>query len=165
MASDGANKPVPPMQFRKLGGMDRKVPIVTMGTMTFGEQNTREQSFALLDRCIARQVHFLDCAELYPVPPKPHAREDLSDTIIGDWLAARSKDDPSLRSRLIIATKVASRMPGVGPRGFIVANRYNSSEEATAAGADSIECPDLTREQILTACDASLAAGESRVEW
>lgn len=144
------------MQYRPLGAMPTPVPVVCMGGMTWGEQNTPEQSFAVLDRCVERGVTFIDVAELYPVPPRERDRAMLSEQILGDWLTARSKDDPELRSKLILATKVASRLPGVGPRGFIVQNRYENAEAATKAGADAIECPDLTRDQILTACDASL---------
>lgn len=146
-----------PMQYRPLGGSGLQVPVVCMGTMTFGEQNTPEQSFELMDRCLERQVNFFDAAELYPVPPRGgRERRLLTEQIIGDWITARSAGDKDFRKRLIIATKAASRMPGVGPRGWIVQNRYDSEAEATAAGADEIECPDLTRDQILAACDASL---------
>lgn len=146
----------PEMQYRPLGSSGLQVPVVCMGTMTFGEQNTPEQSFELMDACLARGVTFFDAAELYPVPPRARERHLLTEQIIGDWITARSAGDKDFRKRLIIATKAASRMPGVGPRGWIVQNRYASEEEAAAAGADEIECPDLTRDQILTACDASL---------
>lgn len=142
------------MEFRPLGSSGLQVPVVCMGTMTFGEQNTPEQAFALLDRCVERDILFWDAAELYPVPPRERERAMLTEQILGDYIAARGGAE--FRKRLIIATKVASRLPGVGPRGFIVQNRYDSPEAATAAGADAIECPDLTRDQILTACDASL---------
>jgi aryl-alcohol dehydrogenase-like predicted oxidoreductase len=151
-----ADAPTKKMELRPLGGSGLDVAVVCLGTMTMGEQNTRKESFAIMDRALERGVNFWDTAELYAVPPRERARELITEQIIGDWLTARSKDDPDLRSRLILATKVASRMPGVGPRGFIVQNRYENAEAATAAGADKIECPDLTRDQILTACDASL---------
>lgn len=150
----------PAPEFRPLGAMKEKVSVWCLGTMTFGEQNTKEESFAILDRALERMNGagplFLDAAELYPVPPRERDRANLTEQIIGDWLTERSKADPALRKRLIVATKVASRMPGVGPRGFIVQNRFSSPEAATAAGADEIAHPDLTRDQILAACDASL---------
>jgi aryl-alcohol dehydrogenase-like predicted oxidoreductase len=146
------------MQFRPLGGSGLQVPVVCMGTMTFGEQNTPQQSFELMDACLARGVTFFDAAELYPVPPRGgREKSTLTEQIVGDWIAARGAGNPEFRKGLIIATKAASRMPaGVGSRAWIVQNRYDSEAEATAACADEIECPDLTREQIFAACHASL---------
>ena len=72
------------------------------GTMTFGEQNDREGSFAQLDkatkelginfivRCTPSRRLFAnlksqDTAESYPVPSDP-ATTGTSETIIGEWL-------------------------------------------------------------------------------
>jgi len=155
-APEGNKRPLA-MQHRPLGGSGLQVPVVCMGTMTFGEQNTPAQAFALMDACLARGVTFFDAAELYPVPPRARARDQLTEQIVGDWIAARSANgNASFREGLILATKAASRMPGVGPRGWIVENRFASEEEAAAAGPEATGSPDLTRAQILHACDASL---------
>jgi hypothetical protein len=44
--------------------LQAQVPIVCMGTMTFGEQNSEEESFAIMDYALSQGVNFLDTAEL-----------------------------------------------------------------------------------------------------
>ncbi|KAF8062963.1 tas [Scenedesmus sp. PABB004] len=131
------------IKVHKLGGSDLEVPICCLGTMTFGEQNDEAQSFEILDYALSRGINFLDTAELYPVPPseKNNAR---TERIIGAWMADRAIP----RSKVIIATKVASCMPGAD-RSYIVANR---SDPPLASAPQ----PALTRDQILAACDGSL---------
>lgn len=52
------------MKVKKLGNSDLEVPIVCLGTMTFGEQNTEEESWAIMDYAVSQGVNFLDTAEL-----------------------------------------------------------------------------------------------------
>ncbi len=59
------------METRKLGKTDLEVSKICLGTMTFGEQNSQDQAFEQLDYAVANGVNFIDCAEMYPVPPKP----------------------------------------------------------------------------------------------
>ncbi|KAF6257801.1 aldo/keto reductase [Scenedesmus sp. NREL 46B-D3] len=132
------------MKYKKLGSSDLEVPVVCMGTMTFGEQNSEEESFAIMDYALSQGVNFLDTAELYPVPPTKE-NNARTERIIGNWLKARGN-----RSQLIIATKVAGAMPGMD-RSYIVANRADPPLDYGTAPQ-----PNLTREQILTACDSSL---------
>ena len=102
------------MNHRRLGPTDIQVSELCLGTMTFGEQNTRADAFAQLDRALAAGIDFIDTAELYPVPPRAES-QGLTERYLGDWLAARGG-----RERLVIATKVAGpgdwidylRMPG-----------------------------------------------------
>ena len=49
---------------RSRGFSDLKVPICCLGTMTFGEQCSESESFAILDYALARGVNFIDTAEL-----------------------------------------------------------------------------------------------------
>lgn len=130
------------MEHRKLGSSGLQVPVVCLGTMTFGEQNSEEESYAIMDYALSRGCNWFDTAELYPVPPmeETHAKTEV---IIGNWMKARNN-----RSQLLIATKVASCMPGMD-RSYIVARRSEPPSDTT-------EQPGLTREQILSACDASL---------
>uniref|UniRef100_A0A383W131 NADP-dependent oxidoreductase domain-containing protein n=1 Tax=Tetradesmus obliquus TaxID=3088 RepID=A0A383W131_TETOB len=132
------------MKTKKLGSSDLEVPIVCMGTMTFGEQSSEEESFAIMDYALSQGVNFLDTAELYPVPPTKE-NNARTERIIGNWMQARGN-----RSQVIIATKVAGAMPGMD-RSYIVANRADPPLDFETAPQ-----PNLTREQILTACDASL---------
>jgi len=91
------------MLYRPLGQTDIEVSALCLGTMTFGEQNTEAEGFEQLDHALAQGINFIDTAEMYPVPPRAET-QGATETIIGNWLAARGG-----RDRLIIATKVAGR--------------------------------------------------------
>eukprot|EP00878_Enallax_costatus_P016339 GHUV01017139.1.p1 GENE.GHUV01017139.1~~GHUV01017139.1.p1 ORF type:complete len:186 (+),score=45.32 GHUV01017139.1:204-761(+) len=132
------------LKVHNLGNSDLKVPIVCLGTMTFGEQNSEEEAFAIMDYALSKGVNFFDTAELYPIPPSKE-NNARTERIIGNWLKARNN-----RNQVIIATKVAGTMPGLD-RSFIVANRHDPPLAEAAS-----EQPDLTQEQILQACHASL---------
>ncbi len=114
-----------------LGQSPLRVTPICLGTMTFGEQVNEADAFAILDRAIERGVNFLDTAEMYPVPPSAKTYT-ATETIIGHWLAQR----PSLRDRLVIATKVAGPSRGM----------------AWVRGGAA----DVTPEGIAQACEASL---------
>ena len=88
------------MQYRQLGNTDLQVSLITLGTMTFGEQNTQAEAFEQMDYALAHGVNIIDVAEMYPVPPR-EATYGLSETIVGRWLAERG-----CRDDIILATKV-----------------------------------------------------------
>ena len=121
------------METRKLGKTDIKVSKICLGTMTFGEQNTEAEAFEQLDYATAHGVNFIDCAEMYPVPPKPETY-GRTEEIVGNWLQKKGR-----RDELVLATKVTGR------------SAANSGVGHIRGG------PRLNREQILQACDASLA--------
>jgi hypothetical protein len=91
------------MDYRQLGDSDLKVSALGLGTMTFGEQNTRDEAFAQLDAALEAGVNFIDTAEIYPVPPRAETY-GATEEIIGRWLA-----DRGTRDRVVLATKVAGR--------------------------------------------------------
>ncbi|KIZ07628.1 Protein tas [Monoraphidium neglectum] len=140
-----ATVPGPALRIKPLGGSTLEVPIVCLGTMTFGKQNSEEESFALLDYAFERGVNFLDTAELYPVPPSPATSAD-TERIIGRWMKARSIP----RDKIIITTKVAGEIPGLD-RSFIVAARSETPAEAASQPQ-----PKLRAAEIRDACEASL---------
>lgn len=116
------------MEYRTLGSSDLKVSALSLGTMTFGEQNTEAEAHAQLDYAVARGVNFIDTAEMYPVPPRAETVH-RTEQFIGSWL----KKQP--REKLIVATKI------VGPaRGFAWIRNG----------------PRINRAQINAALDASL---------
>jgi aryl-alcohol dehydrogenase-like predicted oxidoreductase len=121
-----------PLPLVALGRSDLRVTPLCLGTMTFGEQVSEPQAHALLDHALSRGINFIDTAEMYSVPAR---RETFGATerILGSWFAAR----PGVRERVVLATKVA------GP----------SRNMAWVHGGS----PDLTREDIVSACDDSLA--------
>ena len=92
------------MDYRPLGRTGLSVSALSLGTMTWGEQNTPEEGFAQMDRALERGVNLFDNAEMYPIPPRPETA-NRCEAIMGDWLAAR----PHARDKVIVATKVVGR--------------------------------------------------------
>jgi aryl-alcohol dehydrogenase-like predicted oxidoreductase len=102
------------MDYRRLGTSDLNVSAVCLGTMTYGQQNTEAEAHAQLDYAFQRGVNFIDTAEMYPVPPRAET-VTRTETIIGDWLRRRPRD------QVILATKAAGPRRGMdwirgGPR-------------------------------------------------
>lgn len=91
------------MDYRPLGRTDIKVSSITLGTMTFGQQNTEAEGHAQLDYALERGINFIDTAEMYSIPPRPET-QGSTERIIGTWLKARGN-----RSKVILATKVSGR--------------------------------------------------------
>ena len=88
------------MEYRQLGSTDVKMSLMTLGTMTYGEQNTQADAFEQLDYALAQGVNTIDVAEMYPVPPR-EATYGASEVIVGHWLASRG-----CRADVVLATKV-----------------------------------------------------------
>ena len=91
------------MEKRRLGRTDIHVSSLSLGTMTFGEQNTEAEGHAQLDFSLDRGINLFDAAELYPIPPKAET-QGRTEEIIGTWLKARGN-----RDKVVIATKVVGR--------------------------------------------------------
>ena len=91
------------MEYRELGRTGVKVSALTLGTMTFGEQNSEAEGHAQMDYAVERGINLFDAAEIYPIPPKPET-QGRTEEVIGTWLKARKT-----RDRVLIATKVAGR--------------------------------------------------------
>ncbi len=91
------------MEYRPLGRTDLKVSALSLGTMTFGEQNSEAEAHEQLDMAVDHGVNFLDAAEMYPIPPSPDT-QGRTEQYIGSWLKARGN-----RDNLVIATKVVGR--------------------------------------------------------
>ena len=89
--------------YKTVGESTLKVSPITLGTMTFGDQNTQQDAFEQLDFALNKGINSFDLAEMYPVPPKAETCTK-TETIFGNWLKKHKRDD------LIIATKIA------GPR-------------------------------------------------
>ena len=115
----------------KLGSSDLLVTPVCLGTMTFGEQVNEQAAHSILDRAMQRGINFMDAAEMYSVPARAETF-GATETILGNWFAK----NPSARRNWVVATKVA------GPARGMPWIRNGS--------------PDLTADDIVGACDASL---------
>jgi len=102
------------MELRRLGISDLHVSALSLGTMTFGEQNTEAEAHAQLDYAVSRGVNLIDTAEIYPVPPRAET-QGRTESYIGSWLKHQPRD------KLIVATKIAGPSRGFawirnGPR-------------------------------------------------
>ena len=91
------------MQYRPLGTTGLQVPLIGLGTMTWGEQNNLQQACEQMDYALKRGVNLFDVAEMYPVPPRPETVGE-TERCIGEWFAQSGK-----RQEVILATKVTGR--------------------------------------------------------
>jgi aryl-alcohol dehydrogenase-like predicted oxidoreductase len=73
---------------------------LNLGCNVFGWTASREESFAVLDAYVAAGGNFLDTADVYRADAPGNSGGE-SETIIGEWLAARGRPDD-----FVIATKV-----------------------------------------------------------
>ena len=92
------------MNYKKLGNTDIDVSTISLGTMTWGEQNTQEEGFEQMDYALDQGINFWDTAELYSVPPKEKTYGH-TEIIIGNWFKKSKK-----RDKVILASKVAGPM-------------------------------------------------------
>jgi aryl-alcohol dehydrogenase-like predicted oxidoreductase len=88
------------MEYRYLGHTGLKVSELCMGAMTFGQETSEADSFAMLDRFAEAGGNFIDTANIYS--------HGISEEIVGRWLAGKNRHD------YVIATKVRFAM-GDGP--------------------------------------------------
>eukprot|EP00249_Psilotum_nudum_P012528 c23835_g2_i1 orf=99-1382(+) len=87
------------LHYKRLGDSDLVISEVTLGTMTWGKQNTEKEAHAQLSYAFDNGVNILDTSEMYPVPMSKETWGN-TDRIIGSWLKFRPRDT------VIIATKV-----------------------------------------------------------
>ncbi|MFN2459522.1 MAG: aldo/keto reductase [Candidatus Velthaea sp.] len=98
------------MQSVALGRTGLKISHVCLGTMTFGLQTERRESFAIMDAAEEAGVDFIDVADVYPVGGTLET-VGRTEEIVGDWLAGK-------RDRFVVATKAYNPMgPGPNDRG------------------------------------------------
>ncbi|KAL0297864.1 UNVERIFIED_CONTAM: protein tas [Sesamum angustifolium] len=88
------------LQYKKLGDSDLVISEITLGTMTYGEQNTEKEAHEQLSYSFERGINALDTAEVYPVPPRKET-QGRTDQYIASWLTSQPRD------KVILATKVA----------------------------------------------------------
>ena len=92
------------MELRSLGRTGTRVPVLCLGTMTFGLQCDEEASVAILDRAFEGGVDFLDTSDVYPLGGSLET-VGRTEEIIGRWMR-----DRGLRDRVFLATKCRGRM-------------------------------------------------------
>lgn len=87
------------LQYRKLGDSDLEISEITLGTMTFGEQNTEKEAHEMLSYSFEQGINAIDTAEAYPIPMKKETQGN-TDRYIGNWMKSQPRD------KVILATKV-----------------------------------------------------------
>ena len=114
--------------YKPLGQTSLLISPVTLGTMTFGEQNTQQEAFGQLDYALSQGINSFDVAELYPVPPKAETYS-RTETIIGSWIKKKSRD------QIILSTKIAGPRRGLnwirgGPASLDEKNIFKAVEDS-----------------------------------
>ncbi|GAA4548118.1 aldo/keto reductase [Pseudonocardia xishanensis] len=132
-----------------------------LGANVFGWSADAEQSFAVLDAFAEAQGTFIDTADSY-MWRTPGNSGGESETILGDWMAARGT-----RDRMVIATKVGSlpSRPGLGGENI----RAACEDSLRRLRTDRIDLyyahkddPDTAQEETLDAFDALVREGKVR---
>jgi aryl-alcohol dehydrogenase-like predicted oxidoreductase len=90
------------MKYRRLGRTALKVSELCLGTMNFGPQTSKQDSFAILNEAIDRGINFIDTANQYG----GELGVGTTETILGQWLS----EDKARRDNIILATKVHEPM-------------------------------------------------------
>ena len=88
------------MNYRYIGTSGLRVSEIGLGTMTFGTNASKKESFKILDKAYEHGINFIDTAEIYPSPVSQELA-GLSETYIGEWLQKKPRDS------VMIASKVA----------------------------------------------------------
>jgi aryl-alcohol dehydrogenase-like predicted oxidoreductase len=153
------------METRPLGRTGLQVPVLCLGTMTFGQQCDDATSFAILDRAWEAGLRFLDTADVYPLGGTVDT-VGRTEEIIGRWMRERKN-----RDALLVATKCRGRMgPGANDEGL---SRYHVLRAAEASlrrlGTDRIDLyqthffdPRVPIDETLRALDDLVRAGKVR---
>ncbi|GAD33635.1 oxidoreductase [Microbacterium sp. TS-1] len=113
-----------------IGNSDLSVFPLALGGNVFGWTADRDASFAILDAFVEGGGNFIDTADSYSAWAPGHSGGE-SETIIGEWLAARS------RPEVVVATKV-SQHPDF--RGLSASNVRAAAEASLKRlGVDAID--------------------------
>ncbi|HEX5114107.1 MAG TPA: aldo/keto reductase [Pseudonocardiaceae bacterium] len=145
----------------KLGLSDLDVFPLCLGANVFGWTADRDQSFAVLDAYAAGGGNFVDTADVYPAWVPGNSGGE-SETIIGEWLAARGN-----RDAMVVATKGCRLAPNTG----LSAKAVHAAAEASLRrlGVDHIDLyyahyddPDTPVEETVTAYDELVRTGKVR---
>lgn len=93
------------MNYRYIGKSGLRVSPLGIGSMTFGTNATKEETFKILDKAYDSGINLIDTAEMYPSPVASETA-GISESWIGEWLKTKSRDS------IILATKVTGAANG-----------------------------------------------------
>src|ERR1700760_4350503 len=132
-----------------------------LGGNVFGWTATRDESFEVLDAYVAAGGNFVDTADVY-MAGAPGNSGGESETIIGEWMAARGN-----RDAIVIATK-GGKLPGRDNLRAETLQRA-ADDSLRRLGVDHIDLyyshgddPDTPLEEMLGAFAALIDAGKVR---
>ena len=89
------------MRYNTFGTTGYNISKITLGTMTWGQQNTEAEGHEQMDYAVEAGINAFDTAELYSVPAQA-ATQGSTERIIGTWLASTG-----MRDKIFLATKIA----------------------------------------------------------
>ncbi len=151
------------MKIRRMGRTGLKVSEICLGTMTFGHQCDEPTSRAIMSRAADGGVFFIDCADVYPVPPSVETA-GRSEEFVGRWLEGQ-------RDRYVLATKCRMKV-GPGPNDEGLSRRHVMQaidDSLRRLRTDYIDLyqthsidPDTTHEETLRALDDIVRQGKAR---
>jgi len=87
------------LNYRYIGNSGLRVSEIGLGTMTFGTNANKRESFKIMDRAYDAGINFIDTAEIYPSPVSKELA-GVSEEWIGEWLQTKPRDS------VIVASKV-----------------------------------------------------------
>lgn len=153
------------MEFRKLGNSGLEIPVLSLGTATFGGTNEFFQRWGqtdvkeasrLIDICLERGVNFFDTANVYS--------QGASEEVLGAALKGR-------RHKTIISTKATFKMgDGINEKGSSRSHIINAvNDSLKRLGTDYIDVffmhgfdNDTPIEETLKTLDVLVASGKIR---
>lgn len=94
------------MRYQEFGTTGRQLSKLTLGTMTWGRQNTEAEGHAQMDYAVESGINSFDTAELYAIPSTAETW-GKTEEIIGTWFKSSG-----MRDKVFLATKIA------GPAAF-----------------------------------------------
>jgi len=146
------------MEYRRLGRSGVLVSPLCLGTMNFGGSTTEEDSFTIMQKAVDGGINFFDTANVYT--------GGESERITGKFLK-----DKNLRDRIVLATKVFSRVgdqpnDAGGTRYHIIKACEDSLKRLQTDHIDlyQLHRPPMThpQEETLRAMDDLIRAGKVR---
>jgi aryl-alcohol dehydrogenase-like predicted oxidoreductase len=146
---------------KNLGSTDIKIHPLNLGGNVFGWTADKDQSFAVLDAYTQAGGNFIDTADAYSRWVPGHTGGE-SETIIGEWLAARRN-----RDSIVIATKGGRHPDFTGLKPETI--RKAADESLRRLGTDYIDLyythfddESVPVEEIVTTLDGLVKAGKVR---
>jgi aryl-alcohol dehydrogenase-like predicted oxidoreductase len=93
------------MEYRYIGNSGLRVSPVGLGSMTFGTNADKKETFKILDKAYDYGINLFDTAEMYPSPVSAKTA-GVSESWIGEWMETKARDS------IILATKVTGAANG-----------------------------------------------------